>query len=140
MPILIVAFLLTLLLREIPLRTRAHGIPAAEEAPAVDIETDFGGPIPVEVGQPEPAVGPYRRVMDTASPASQDRIDAAGLTKPVGELRRVRCHRDPCLPRPPRVRRSLVTPQRRRAHGDQPRPDPGPTLCFIEVYRSRRSE
>jgi hypothetical protein len=57
-PILIVAFLLMLLLREIPLRTRAHGIPAAEEAPGVDIETDFGGPMPLEVGQPEPAVGP----------------------------------------------------------------------------------
>jgi EmrB/QacA subfamily drug resistance transporter len=53
-PILVVAFLLTLLLREIPLRTRAHGIPAAEEAPGVDMETDFGGPIPVDVEQPEP--------------------------------------------------------------------------------------
>jgi EmrB/QacA subfamily drug resistance transporter len=49
-PILVVAFLLTLLLREIPLRTRARGIPAAEEAAGVDMETDLGGPTPVEAG------------------------------------------------------------------------------------------
>jgi EmrB/QacA subfamily drug resistance transporter len=57
-PILVVAFLLTLLLREIPLRTRAQGLPSAEETSGIDIETRVGGPIHVEVGQPESAVRP----------------------------------------------------------------------------------
>ncbi len=47
-PILVIAFLLTLLLREVPLRTKAHGIPAAEEAVGMDLETDLGGPAQVE--------------------------------------------------------------------------------------------
>ena len=49
-PILVIAFLLTLLLREVPLRTRARGIPAAHEPVGVELETDTGGPIPVEAG------------------------------------------------------------------------------------------
>jgi hypothetical protein len=47
-PILVIAFLLTLLLREVPLRTKAHGIPAAEEPVGMDMATDLGGPAQVE--------------------------------------------------------------------------------------------
>jgi hypothetical protein len=49
-PILVIAFLLTLLLREIPLRTRAHGVPATDEPVGVEMEIGVGGPIPVEAG------------------------------------------------------------------------------------------
>ncbi len=49
-PILVIAFLITLLLREVPLRTHARGVPAAHEPIGVELETDTGGPIPVEAG------------------------------------------------------------------------------------------
>ena len=49
-PILVVAFLITLLLREVPLRTHARGVPAAHEPVGVELETDIGGPVPVEAG------------------------------------------------------------------------------------------
>jgi EmrB/QacA subfamily drug resistance transporter len=57
-PILVIAFLLTLLMKEVPLRTRAQGLPSAEETAGIDVETGLGGPIPVDVAQPEPAVRP----------------------------------------------------------------------------------
>jgi EmrB/QacA subfamily drug resistance transporter len=49
-PILVVAFFLTLLIKEIPLRTKARGIPATDEPPALDLATDLGGAAPVEAG------------------------------------------------------------------------------------------
>jgi len=49
-PILVIAFLITLLLREVPLRTHARGVPAAHEPIGVELETDIGGPVPVEAG------------------------------------------------------------------------------------------
>jgi MFS family permease len=49
-PILVVAFFLTLLIKEIPLRTKAGGIPAADEPPGLDLATDLGGAAPVEAG------------------------------------------------------------------------------------------
>jgi EmrB/QacA subfamily drug resistance transporter len=52
-PILVIAFLLTLLIKEIPLRTKAHGVPAGDEPVGVDVETGLGGgstPVEVEVG------------------------------------------------------------------------------------------
>jgi hypothetical protein len=49
-PILVIAFLLTLLLKEVPLRTKARGIPTSEEPAGVDLEVDSGGPIPIEAG------------------------------------------------------------------------------------------
>jgi EmrB/QacA subfamily drug resistance transporter len=49
-PILVIAFLLTLLMREVPLRTRAGGAPAAEEQVGGDLATGLGGPVPVEAG------------------------------------------------------------------------------------------
>ncbi len=49
-PILVIAFFLTLLIREVPLRTKARGVPAANENLGLDLETDTGGPIPVEAG------------------------------------------------------------------------------------------
>ena len=47
-PILVVAFLLTLLIKEVPLRTKARGIPAQEEPAGLDLATDLGGAEPVE--------------------------------------------------------------------------------------------
>jgi hypothetical protein len=49
-PILVVAFFLTLLLKEVPLRTKARGIPAADEPAGLDLATDVGGAAPVEAG------------------------------------------------------------------------------------------
>jgi MFS family permease len=49
-PILVVAFFLTLLIKEIPLRTKARGIPAADEPAGLDLATDLGGAAPVEAG------------------------------------------------------------------------------------------
>ena len=49
-PILVIAFLITLLLREVPLRTHARGVPGAHEPVGVELETDIGGPVPVEAG------------------------------------------------------------------------------------------
>jgi MFS family permease len=49
-PILVIAFLLTLLIKEVPLRTHARGVPAQDEPIGLDLETDIGGPIPIEAG------------------------------------------------------------------------------------------
>ncbi len=49
-PILVIAFFLTLLMREVPLRTRAQGIPAADEPVGADMAVGVGGPLPVEAG------------------------------------------------------------------------------------------
>jgi len=49
-PILAIAFLLALLMREVPLRTRASGVPAAEQQVGGDVAAGFGGPLPVEAG------------------------------------------------------------------------------------------
>ena len=49
-PILVVAFFLTLLIREIPLRTKAQGIPAADEPGGLGPATDLGGVAPIEAG------------------------------------------------------------------------------------------
>jgi hypothetical protein len=49
-PILVVAFFLTLLIKEVPLRTKAHGIPGAEESVGIEMATDLGGAKPVEAG------------------------------------------------------------------------------------------
>jgi EmrB/QacA subfamily drug resistance transporter len=49
-PILVLAFFLTLLIREIPLRTKALGIPAADEPTGLGVATDLGGAAPVEAG------------------------------------------------------------------------------------------
>lgn len=48
-PILVVAFFLTLLIKEVPLRTKARGIPATDETVGADLSTDLGGAAPVEV-------------------------------------------------------------------------------------------
>ena len=48
-PILVVAFLLTLLIKEVPLRTKARGIPAQDEPVGSEVATDLGGATPVEV-------------------------------------------------------------------------------------------
>jgi EmrB/QacA subfamily drug resistance transporter len=55
-PILVVAFFLTLLIKEVPLRTKAQGIPGAEEGVGTEVATDLGGATPVEAG-----VGSERR-------------------------------------------------------------------------------
>ena len=47
-PILVIAFLLTLLIREVPLRTNARGIPAEAGSVGVEMETGVGGPIQIE--------------------------------------------------------------------------------------------
>jgi EmrB/QacA subfamily drug resistance transporter len=57
-PILVIAFLLTLLMKEVPLRTRAQGLPSAEGPVGIDVETGHVEPIPVDVAHPEPAVRP----------------------------------------------------------------------------------
>jgi hypothetical protein len=44
----VVAFFLTLLLKEVPLRTKARGIPAAEQPAGLDLATDLGSTEPVE--------------------------------------------------------------------------------------------
>jgi hypothetical protein len=49
-PILVIAFLLTLLIKEVPLRTKARGVPAQDEPIGINLETDTGGPIPIEAG------------------------------------------------------------------------------------------
>jgi hypothetical protein len=49
-PILVIAFLLTLLMREVPLRTRASGVPAADDKVGADLAAGLGGPLPVEAG------------------------------------------------------------------------------------------
>ena len=49
-PILVVAFFLTLLIREIPLRTKAQGIPAPDEPGGLGPATDLGGVAPIEAG------------------------------------------------------------------------------------------
>ena len=49
-PILVVAFFLTLLIKEVPLRTKARGIPAPEEPAGLDLSTDLGSTEPVEAG------------------------------------------------------------------------------------------
>jgi EmrB/QacA subfamily drug resistance transporter len=49
-PILVIAFLLTLLIKEVPLRTKARGVPAQEASLGVTLEADTGGPIPIEAG------------------------------------------------------------------------------------------
>ena len=49
-PILVVAFFLTLLIKEVPLRTKAQGIPGAEEGVGTEVATDLGGATPVEAG------------------------------------------------------------------------------------------
>jgi EmrB/QacA subfamily drug resistance transporter len=49
-PILVVAFFLALLLKEVPLRTKARGIPVADEPAGIDVATDLGGATPVEAG------------------------------------------------------------------------------------------
>jgi EmrB/QacA subfamily drug resistance transporter len=49
-PVLVIAFLLTLFIREVPLRTKARGVPAQDEPVGLDVETDTGGQIPVEAG------------------------------------------------------------------------------------------
>src|ERR1700733_2836288 len=48
-PILVIAFFLTLLIKEVPLRTKAHGIPAASEPGGTAAASDLGGATPVEV-------------------------------------------------------------------------------------------
>jgi EmrB/QacA subfamily drug resistance transporter len=49
-PILVIAFFLTLLIKEIPLRTKAQGIPAADEPLGVDVATEVDGAKPIEAG------------------------------------------------------------------------------------------
>jgi EmrB/QacA subfamily drug resistance transporter len=49
-PILVVAFFLTLLIKEVPLRTKARGIPAVEEAAGTAVASDLGETTPVEAG------------------------------------------------------------------------------------------
>jgi EmrB/QacA subfamily drug resistance transporter len=49
-PILVIAFLLTLLIKEVPLRTKARGVPAQDEPLGVTLGADTGGPIPIEAG------------------------------------------------------------------------------------------
>jgi EmrB/QacA subfamily drug resistance transporter len=49
-PILVIAFFLTLLIKEIPLRTKAQGIPAAGEPLGVDVATEVDGAKPIEAG------------------------------------------------------------------------------------------
>ena len=49
-PILVLAFFLTLLIREVPLRTKAGGIPAVDEPSGLGVATDLGGAAPVEAG------------------------------------------------------------------------------------------
>ncbi len=49
-PILVLAFFLTLLIREVPLRTKAQGIPGGDEPPGRGVATDLGGAAPVEAG------------------------------------------------------------------------------------------
>jgi hypothetical protein len=49
-PILVIAFLLTLLMREVPLRTKASGVPAVDEQVGGDLAVGLGGPLPVEAG------------------------------------------------------------------------------------------
>ena len=49
-PILVIAFLLTLLIKEVPLRTKARGIPAAEAPAGIEVASDLGETTPVEAG------------------------------------------------------------------------------------------
>jgi hypothetical protein len=49
-PILVLAFFLTLLIKEIPLRTRAQGIPADGEPGVPGPATDLGAAAPIEAG------------------------------------------------------------------------------------------
>ncbi len=49
-PILLVAFLLTLLIKEVPLRTKARGIPAVDEEAGTAVAADLGETTPVEAG------------------------------------------------------------------------------------------
>jgi hypothetical protein len=49
-PILVLAFFLTLLIKEIPLRTKARGIPTGGEPAGLGVATDLGGAAPVEAG------------------------------------------------------------------------------------------
>jgi hypothetical protein len=49
-PILVVAFFLTLLIKEVPLRTKAQGIPGAGEGVGIEVASDLGGATPVEAG------------------------------------------------------------------------------------------
>src|SRR6202021_1729677 len=46
-PILVLAFFLTLLIKEIPLRTKARGIPTGDEPAGLGVATDLGGAAPV---------------------------------------------------------------------------------------------
>jgi EmrB/QacA subfamily drug resistance transporter len=57
-PVMIVAFALTLLVREIPLGTRGHG-PDAEESLGFDLETVVDGPLSVGAEHPKPAIPPW---------------------------------------------------------------------------------